>query len=92
MTPLRAPPPTRARRASAASLCSGTNRRAVIAGVGVTLCFTLTGNNMIVSFMDVLLAGAGANAFWGSLGYATAQVVAALVMAGGIAGATAAAT
>ena len=51
----------------------------------MTLCFTLTGNNMIVSFMDVLLAGAGANAFWGSLGYATAQVVAALVMAGGIA-------
>ena len=57
----------------------------MLAGVGVTLCFTLTGNNMIVSFMDVLLAGAGANAFWASLGYATAQVVAALVMAGGVA-------
>ncbi|KAH8059503.1 hypothetical protein JL721_9237 [Aureococcus anophagefferens] len=61
--------------------------RAVVAGVGVVVCFVASGNNVIQAYMDVILEASGASADAATLGavsFAATQLVGALAMAAGV--------
>lgn len=61
--------------------------RAVVAGVGVVVCFVASGNNVIQAYMDVILEASGASpdaATLGAVSFAATQLVGALAMAAGV--------
>lgn len=62
-------------------LFSNSNRRGVLTAVGVTCCFVLTGNNILLAFLSDILKNAGASITFGTIMISVSQVVASIIMA-----------